>query len=101
MSVFSCRRAAELTSKVLDTPLRVGERISLGAHRLICSACRRFHGQIATVDQSFEDFLTRDGESVDSPLPETARQRIRKELARLSGTAPESPDTAKNDSPPG
>ena len=74
--MMSCRRAAELTSKELDTELRPGERVALGFHRLVCGACRRFRAQLAEIDRAVARTLTGPAGDASVALPAAARARI-------------------------
>lgn len=74
--MMSCRRAAELTSKELDTELRAGERVALGFHRLMCRACRRFQAQLAEIDRAVARTLAGPAGGPSVGLPEAARERI-------------------------
>jgi predicted anti-sigma-YlaC factor YlaD len=73
--VISCKRAAELTSRELDTPLPLGTRAVLGFHRLVCAACRRFRGQLAEVDRAVAVYVT-TGVAESVHLPDDVRERI-------------------------
>lgn len=42
----ACRRATELLSQKLDRPLRLGERLSLRVHLMMCLNCRRCDEQL-------------------------------------------------------
>ncbi|MDX8126847.1 zf-HC2 domain-containing protein [Methylomonas sp. OY6] len=41
----NCREITELVSKGLDTPLGIGERLSIKLHVMMCSRCRNFQSQ--------------------------------------------------------
>jgi hypothetical protein len=79
-----CREATELISAAMDEEgeLRLGDRVAVRLHTLICGPCRRFRTQLDRVRQ-----WLRDGESLaDTPtapppvpggrLSEDARQRL-------------------------
>ena len=78
--MISCRRAAELASKELDTELRPRERVALGVHRLVCGACRRFRTQLAEIDravtQTLAQTLAGPGGNPSVALPDAARARL-------------------------
>lgn len=44
--MLSCRQATELMSQELDRPLRVGERLGLRLHVLICNGCSNYRRQM-------------------------------------------------------
>ena len=74
--MISCRRAAELASKELDTELRPRERVALGVHRLVCGACRRFRTQLAEIDRAVTQTLAGPGGNPSVALPDAARARL-------------------------
>lgn len=41
----NCREITKLVSKGLDTPLGIGERLSIKLHVMMCSRCRNFQSQ--------------------------------------------------------
>jgi hypothetical protein len=45
--MLSCKEATRLLSQRQDRPLTAGERIRLGLHLAVCSACTRFARQLA------------------------------------------------------
>ncbi|WP_020470092.1 hypothetical protein [Zavarzinella formosa] len=95
MILFSCRRAAELTSKELDTPLRVDERVALAAHRLMCAACCRFRSQLGEINQVLDKFVTMPPkiDSDSTGMADESKIRIKDSLrAALAGEADTQPD---------
>jgi hypothetical protein len=44
--MLTCKQASQLTSKSLDQPLSLAERMLLRLHLFICSGCRRFKLQL-------------------------------------------------------
>ncbi|MGE0387005.1 MAG: zf-HC2 domain-containing protein [Gammaproteobacteria bacterium] len=44
--MLTCEQASRLLSERLDRPLRIGERLALGTHVLMCTACRQFSRQM-------------------------------------------------------
>jgi hypothetical protein len=44
--MLNCKEVTELCSQELDRPLRMGERMSLGTHLLMCTGCTNFRKQI-------------------------------------------------------
>ncbi|HEX3316356.1 MAG TPA: hypothetical protein VHR72_15765 [Gemmataceae bacterium] len=71
----SCKYAALLISRSLETPLTWRERLSLRVHLAICGMCRRFRRQIDAIQQAM-----RRSHSTEERLSEEARERIRKRL---------------------
>ena len=66
---MTCRRAAELISRELDTTLPLPRRAGLGFHTLLCVACRRFRQQLRAIDGAIADALARP--QAAALLPET------------------------------
>ena len=71
----SCKYAALLLSRALETPLTWRERLSLRVHLAICGMCRRFRRQIDALQQA----MKRSSAS-EERLSDEARERIRKRL---------------------
>ena len=74
---LNCREAAELLSADLDRSLTRGERLSLRAHVLICSACRRFGAQVRTLRTVLREADLPEADAPDASLTDAARARIR------------------------
>ncbi len=47
--MLNCKEVTELCSQELERPLRVGERVSLHAHLMMCSGCTNFRKQMAAL----------------------------------------------------
>ena len=48
---MNCREAAELCSQEMDRALRMGERVSLGTHLMMCSGCTNYRKQMKALRQ--------------------------------------------------
>jgi hypothetical protein len=83
--VMSCKRAAELTSRELDVPLRVYQRLALCLHRVLCPACRRFRRQLAELHRAIAQFLKSAGAPSAVRLSAVARGRIHQALRDETG----------------
>ena len=59
--MMTCRQATELISRELDINLPLRQRMGLRFHSLLCRTCRRFRGQIATVDAAVTEFFSASG----------------------------------------
>lgn len=44
--MLNCREVTELCSQEMERPLRVGERLSLGTHLMMCTGCTNFRKQM-------------------------------------------------------
>lgn len=47
--MLNCKEVTELCSQELERPLRVGERVSLHTHLMMCSGCTNFRKQMAAL----------------------------------------------------
>lgn len=75
--MMSCKKAAELISLSLETPLTLGQRISLGFHVGICGMCRRFRRQSRLI----QEIGQRIGKEFPAEnLSNEARERIRRAI---------------------
>ena len=45
--MLSCKEVTELCSQELERPLRLGERMSVGTHLMMCTGCTNFRKQMA------------------------------------------------------
>jgi predicted anti-sigma-YlaC factor YlaD len=68
--MFSCQRAARLTSDALDRSLSTREQFSHKSHLLICSNCRLHRRQFTALHRLFQHAPTAPH------LPPEARARI-------------------------
>ena len=79
--ITSCRRAVELATEALDTPLPLNKKLALFFHRLACSACRRFRRQMGEIDRVVGDYVD---ETIVEPdgigLTEESKTRIKAAL---------------------
>ena len=66
--MLSCRQATELCSQEMEHPLGVRQKMSLGAHLLICSGCSNFRQQMKTLRQVMQAYA--DGRAVADTPPE-------------------------------
>lgn len=78
---MTCRQAAEVISRSLDTRLSTGDRVGLGVHTLFCGPCRRFRGQLFRIHTASAEAVDRDAPAGDGQLPAAARARIAAALA--------------------
>jgi predicted anti-sigma-YlaC factor YlaD len=70
----------ELTSKELDAPLSIANRLVMKFHRFACSACRRFRVQLVEVDRMSSKFISESCLPRTVCLPDKAREKIEKVL---------------------
>lgn len=77
--MITCKRAAEWTSRELDTSIGIGRSLSLGFHRFLCGNCHRFRTQLAEVDRAVGEFIAA-GVPESVHLSDDARKRITRAL---------------------
>lgn len=75
--MISCKRAGELISLSMETPLGWRRRLELWFHMCVCGLCRRFSRQTWLVQRAGR---TADDRAVEATLPEAARERIKAAL---------------------
>ena len=86
----ACKRAAQLISLSLETPLTWRQRLALAVHLLGCELCRRFRRQMRLLQRAGP----RAGRPDELPdggtagLSAEAKQRIKR---ALQGRGPDSP----------
>ena len=44
--MLNCKEVTELCSEEMERPLRMGERVSLTTHLMMCTACTNFRKQM-------------------------------------------------------
>ena len=79
--MISCRQAADLVSQGLDRRLRLGERLRLRLHLALCRSCARYQAQLRFLRRAVTGLARRSAAAeAESPMPEDARERIRRRL---------------------
>jgi hypothetical protein len=73
--VISCKRAGELLSRSLETPLGFWPRVLLYAHLAVCGFCRRLRRQFRLMQSASRRLSEKENEDVR--LSDAARERIR------------------------
>jgi hypothetical protein len=85
--MIPCKRAAELISLSLETPLTWRQRLALAFHLAFCGMCRRFRRQSRLMQQAGpnagrpEQTPGRE----DTALTDEARERIKRALRDQGG----------------
>lgn len=75
---MTCRQAAELISRELDTSLPLQQRGAVRFHAFVCVACRRFRRQISAIHGSVEQlFATETIGGETALLPPAAKEHLR------------------------
>jgi hypothetical protein len=80
--MISCRHASELMSQQLDRPLKLGEKLRLQAHLMICKACPKTLQQFEILREAGKQFANRAAsrEDKETVLSADSKQRILKKL---------------------
>jgi hypothetical protein len=79
--MLSCREASRLASQAQDRRLRIGERLGLRWHYLICRGCRAFAWQLRQISQACRQGKHSAGDALDAgALPAMAKARIQREI---------------------
>jgi len=78
--LFSCRRAAEVTSRELDGPLPLGERLAVGVHRLVCPTCQRYRTQLTEINRAVAEYVSEPAGPDGEQLAEESKMRIKQVL---------------------
>ena len=80
---INCKRAAELLSDSMHRKLTRYERLSLGLHKLICSACRRLRRQFSLIRAAMRDVNASQGVT----MPDEVRERVAQALRRHANSS--------------
>ncbi len=81
-----CEEASVLTSRELDEPLGLAERLAVRSHTLVCRSCRRFRRQLLFLRAALirgDVASLENGPGRDALSPE-ARARIERALMEAS-----------------
>lgn len=50
--MLSCREVTELCSRELDQEIRLGQKVSMHAHLLMCSGCSNYRRQLSMLREA-------------------------------------------------
>ncbi len=64
--MMNCREVSELCSQEMDRPLKLAERVGLGAHVMMCSGCANFRSQMRTLRQIAQAYAQGRGLPTDA-----------------------------------
>ena len=86
--MISCRRASELMSQQLDRPLKLGEKLKLQAHLMICKSCPKTHQQFEILHQAGRRYASHSAshDIERLKLADEAKQRILKTIEAQTGS---------------
>ena len=84
--MLTCRAASERLSRSLDAPLPMLETVALGAHLIVCPACRRFRKQFLAVHELTRSAMALShNATTEMPLSEDVKHRIVQEMEAEKG----------------
>lgn len=64
--MLNCKEVTELCSQELERPLRLGERMNVRMHLIMCSGCTNFRDQVGTLRRVANAYS--EGASVDAEV---------------------------------
>lgn len=70
--MLNCKEVTELCSQELERPLRMGERVSLGTHLMMCTGCTNFRKQMKALRQVAQSYAA-GGAAVAPPADDDVR----------------------------
>lgn len=81
----ACEKVSALASEQLERALTLSERLTMGFHFLMCSACHHYSRNIKKLNETLTLKRNGDEKAVDSStvLPENKRHDISETLDRL------------------
>lgn len=83
MSLLSCKKFTQLSSRSMEKPLSIVEWLQYRFHFCLCFTCRRFERQIHTIQKVLSIAAERDerfekaGESCSPGLSAEAKERMK------------------------
>ena len=83
--MLSCKEVSHLISEGAERKLTLSERIGLRIHLWMCDNCRRFEKQMHYMRQAMLSTRSSGDLPSEKPLPEDARERIRRKLQDQAG----------------
>lgn len=60
--MLSCKEVTEVCSAEMERPLKLGERVSLHTHLMMCTGCTQYRKQMRTLRQVMQAYA--DGKAV-------------------------------------
>lgn len=64
---MNCKKATRLMSEACERPLNVGEKLSLGLHKSMCSGCRHFDRQVNFLSRAVREHERAGDQPVEKP----------------------------------
>jgi hypothetical protein len=89
-----CEEASVLSSRELDEPLDLTDRLALWGHLLVCRSCQRFRRQLHLLRQALRrrEASRLDAEVLAEGLSVDARRRIAEVLRHAAENHPDAPN---------
>lgn len=54
--MLNCKRISELSSRELEQPLSLADKMQVATHVLMCADCRNFRRQLLTLRRAAQDY---------------------------------------------
>lgn len=54
--MLNCKQISELSSRELEEPLPLGDKMQVAAHVMMCSGCRNYRRQLFTLRRAARDY---------------------------------------------
>ena len=64
--MLSCKEATEICSAEMERPLKLGEKLSLRTHLMMCRGCTHYHTQLKTLRQVMRAYAEGKADSRES-----------------------------------
>ena len=64
--MLNCKEVTELCSAELDRQLRLGEKVSLHTHLMMCSGCANYRKQVTALRQVMQAYAEGRGVSAET-----------------------------------
>jgi predicted anti-sigma-YlaC factor YlaD len=64
--MLSCKEATVICSAEMERPLKLGEKVSLRTHLLMCTGCTNYHQQMKALRRVMQTYAEGKAVSVES-----------------------------------
>lgn len=66
--MLNCKEVTEVCSVEMDRPLRLGERVSLHTHLMMCTGCTQYRKQLKTLREVMRAYAQGRAAAIDTGL---------------------------------
>ncbi len=82
--IFRCKDISHLISRSMDQKLPLRIRLGIKFHLMMCNLCLRYKKQLDLICSAFSTIENdKDNDSFITPLPNKAKEKIKKNLEDL------------------